>query len=119
VLGRYGLYMMWFSVLLSGPGTLGVAIVYAIRPAERKLAFMRPLSLASIFSAIGSLAAGMATVLHGAAATPAWALGTVEGPGNVGRLLMGCAETLVPVFVTFGLLAVAWLVVALGLRRQA
>ena len=118
MLGRYGIYMMWFSVLLSGPGVLAVAIAYAIRPTERKLALMRPLSLASIFAAIGSLTAGMATVLHGAAATPAWSLGTADQPGNVGRLLMGCAETLVPVFATFGLLAVAWLVVALGMRRQ-
>ena len=117
MLGDYGLYMMWFSVLLSGPGTLGVAVVYAIRPTERTLAFMRPLSLASIFAAIGSLTAGMATVLHGAAATT-WSLGTAGQPGNMGRLLMGSAETLVPVFVTFGLLAVAWLVVALGMRRQ-
>ena len=111
--------MLWFSVLLSGPGTLGVAVAYAVRPTERTLAFMRPLSLASIFAAMGSLTAGMATVLHGAAATPAWSLGTPEQPGNVGRLLMGCAEALVPVFVTFGLLAVAWLVVTLGMRRQA
>jgi hypothetical protein len=31
---------------------------------------------------------------------------------------MGSSETLVPVFVTFGLLSVAWLVAAIGMMRQ-
>ena len=69
---------------------------------------MRPLSLASIFAALASLTAGWATVLQGAAATPAW---TANG---VGRLLMGSAQTLIPVFVTFAFLSVAWLFVAIG-----
>lgn len=107
-----GLYLMWFAVLVSGVGAFGVSLAYAISPTERKLALMRPLSLASIFSAIGSLTAGWATVLKGAAVTTAW------GAESVRNLLLGAAETLIPVFVAFGFLAVAWLLVAVGMRRR-
>lgn len=107
-----GIYMMWFAVAVSGIGAFAVAISFAWRPTEGKLMFMRPLSLASVFSAIGSLTAAMATILKGAAATGTWAAGSVS------RLLLGCAEALIPMFVTFSFLAVAWLLVAVGQRRQ-
>src|SRR3954471_5556426 len=105
------IYMMWFAVAVSGVGAFGTALSYAVRPAERKLALMRPLSLASIFAAIGSLTAGIATILKGAAATGTWS------PKGLAALLEGCAETLIPIFVAFGFLAVAWLLVAVGARR--
>ena len=104
--------MMWFAVVVSGLGAFGVAVAYAHRPTERKLMLMRPLSLASVFSAIGSLTAGMATILKGAAATGNW------GGHAFSNLLFGCAEALIPMFVAFSFLAVAWLLVAVGMRRQ-
>ncbi len=107
-----GIYMMWFAVAVSGLGAFGVAAAYAYRPTERKLMLMRPLSLASVFSAIGSLTAGGATILKGAAATGDW------GAHAVSRLLLGGAEALIPVFVAFSFLAVAWLLVAVGMRRH-
>jgi hypothetical protein len=107
-----GLYLMWFAVLVSGVGAFGVGMVYAVRPTERGLLLMRPLSLASIFAAVGSLTAGWATVLEGAAATPAWNVAAI------GQFLTGVSETLIPVFAAFGFLAVAWLLVAIGMRRQ-
>ena len=109
---RLGIYMMWFAVVVSGLGAFCVAAAYAWRPSERKLMLMRPLSLASVFSAIGSLTAGMAAILKGAAATGTWSA------GSVARLLYGCAEALIPMFVTFSFLAVAWLLVTVGMRRQ-
>ena len=59
-----GIYMMWFAALVSGFGALGMSIAYVIRPTERKLALMRPLSLASIFAAVCSFTHGLATVLR-------------------------------------------------------
>jgi hypothetical protein len=107
-----GIYMMWFAVVVSGLGAFGVAVAYARRPTERKLMLMRPLSLASVFSAIGSLTAGMATILKGVAASGDWG-------GHVpSAVFRGCAEALVPVFVAFSFLAVAWVLVAVGMRRQ-
>jgi hypothetical protein len=73
---------------------------------------MRPLSLASVFSAIGSLTAGMATILKGVAASRDFA-------GHIPpAVFLGCAEALIPMFAAFSFLAVAWLLVAVGMRRQ-
>jgi len=115
------IYVMGFVILVSGVGAFGTAVAYAIRPTERKLALMRPLSLASIFAALCSFAGGVATVLEGIAATLDLVphAGTVDlGPQSLGRILLGFRETIVPLFVAFAFLAVAWLLVALGMRRQ-
>ena len=107
-----GIYVMGFVILVSGVGAFGTAVAYAIRPTERKLALMRPLSLAAIFAALCSCAGGVATVLQGIAVT------VDLGPQSVGRILMGFRETIIPLFVAFAFLSVAWLLVALGMRRQ-
>jgi hypothetical protein len=105
----FGIYLMWFAVFASGVGGLGIAILYVIRPTEGKLALMRPCSLAAIFSAVASAAAGGAAVLRGLA---------FSGPNpNMSNVMMGWAETLVPIYVAFSFLGVAWLLVAVGLRR--
>lgn len=96
--------------LFLGFGPLAVAIVYAYRPSDRPLALLRPLSLASIFGAIAGLTAGLTTVLMGLAATP---------PGNISRAVYaGLSEALVPALVNFGLLAVSWVLVTLGMLRR-
>ena len=91
---------------------LPMAIAYVLQPSERRLALMRPLSLAGIFAAITSTALGFINVLVG--------LGkrgfTVE---TYTITAIGSAEALVPVFVGFGCLTVAWLLVAAGMGRQA
>ena len=56
--------------LLVGFGPLGLAIVYVLRPAERTLAIMRPVSLAAIFAGICGLVAGLIAVLMGVANGP-------------------------------------------------
>ena len=96
--------------LLVGFGPPVLAILYVIRPAERMLVIMRPVSLAAIFAAICGLAAGwMAGLVHIAA--------TLPGPVNVSSVYVGLAESLVAPFFNFGLLAVAWLLVAIGMVR--
>ncbi len=105
-----GIYMMWFAVLVAGFGAFGMGVAYAVRPTERKLALMRPLSLASIFAAICSFTHGMATVLRGLAAS---------GPGvDMAAVYRGISDTLIPLFVANAFLAVAWLLVTVGMRRQ-
>lgn len=95
-----------------GVGTFVLALTYLVRPTERRLAFMKPVSLASIFGAVSSFAMGGAMVLKGVAATPPAQL-------DMARVYMGMSETFVPVFVTFGLLAGAWLLVAAGMLRRS
>jgi hypothetical protein len=85
--------------------------VYAIRPTEARLALMRPLSLAGLFAALNEFVLGLINMLR------------VSAESNVplasSAQLMGLAEAFVPLFVAFGALTVGWLLVALGLRRQA
>jgi hypothetical protein len=91
----------------------GLAVAYVFRPTEQKLLLMRPLSLAAIFATVSGMLGGWITVLGGMAANPGGHLPTAG-------LYMGIAESLTVGFVSFGLLAAAWMLVAVGgLRRHA
>ena len=90
---------------------LVMGITYAIRPSEGRLALMRPLSLAGIFSALTGFCLGLINVLVGIQNSASLA--------NNGVWMVGLAEALVSLFVGFGCLTVGWLCVALGMRRQA
>ena len=92
-------------------GVFGVAASYAIQPTERKLALMRPFSLAAIFGTLSAVPAGWALVLAGLAATP-------EGHIDTQSFYMGLAETLMVGFVCFGFLSAAWVLVAVGMMRR-
>lgn len=92
--------------------TVAVALAYAIRPNERRLALLRPLSLATIFSSLCSFTVGIATILTGMAP----AAGELSAK-SWGQIAMGTAETFTPLFGAFGCLAVAWLFAAIGMRR--
>lgn len=107
-----GIYLMGFVILVAGIGALGTSIAYAVRPSESTLALMRPLSNASICAAVCSTSVGVATALKGAA--------DADGSADAMRaMIAGLSESCVPLFVAFAFLAVAWTLVALGIRRQA
>jgi hypothetical protein len=90
---------------------LVMAIAYVVRPTERRLALMRPLSLAGLFAALTGTVLGFINVLVG--------LGkrgfTVE---MYAITAIGSAEALVPLFLGFANLTVAWLMIAAGMGRQ-
>lgn len=87
-----------------------LGIIYAICPNEARLALMRPLSLAGIFSSLCGFTTGLINVLVG--------LSTTAGAWVGGNAVVGLAEAAVSLLVGFGYLAIAWLCVAVGLRRQ-
>jgi hypothetical protein len=88
-----------------------MAVIYAIRPTERHLALMRPLSLAGLFGAIAGGVLGLINSLR--------FLFSRDLTAESYRLLtIGAAESLVPMFVGFACFAVAWLLVAVGMGRQ-
>lgn len=106
-------------VAIVGLAALVTAIRLAIRPTERGLAILRPLSATTTFAALTAFLLGitnsLAAVTHKleaardpAATAEAWRV-----------FLAGLAEATVPLIVAFALLAVAWLLAAVGLRRQA
>jgi hypothetical protein len=109
MLREAGLFALLTLVL--GLVPLGMAIVYAIRPTEKHLALMRPLSLVGLFAAITGTVLGFINVLR-----PIW---TRElNPETYRIMAVGAAESLVPVFVGFASLTVAWLLVAIGMGRR-
>jgi hypothetical protein len=96
-----------------------VAIRFAFRPAERTLAILRALCAAAVFSDLAASALGLANAFIGlkfAAERVGGNLGAVT-PVNV--LLGGVTEALAGSALGFAVVAVAWLLVAVGLRRQA
>ena len=106
-------------VAIVGLAALWTAVRFAIRPTEHGLAVLRPLSAATSFAALSALVLGVTTALVNviqkleaagdpAATAAAWRL-----------FLAGLAEATVPLGVAFAVLAVAWLLAAVGLRRQA
>ena len=109
MLGQVSIFALLTVVIGFVP--LVMAIVYVVKPTERRLALMRPLSLAGIFAALSGVIAGVINILRGIAATSEFSVGTF------GRIAMGFSEALIPIFVGFGCLTAAWLLVAIGMRR--
>jgi hypothetical protein len=96
--------------LIVGFVPLVMAVVYVFRPTERHLALMRPLSLAGLFASVCGAVLGFINVLR-----LVW---TRDLTGETYRVMAtGAAESLVPVFVGFGCLTAAWLLVAVGMGR--
>lgn len=91
---------------------LFVAILFAARPTASRLELMRPVSLAAIFSAICGMCLSVANSLIGITRHAHDADLTVYAAQVF-------AESVIPAFVSFSLLTAAWLVVAIGMRRQA
>jgi len=88
-----------------------VAAGYAVWPSERKLALMRPISLASIFAGIGGVTLGVVVTLRGIAERGVSITSTAA--------VMGLAESLVPMLIACQSLTAAWLLVVVGMRRQS
>jgi hypothetical protein len=72
---------------------------------------MRPLSLAGIFAAVCSLLVGLVNPLRALANLQAY------DPQSFRVAFVVFAEAVVPTFVAFACLTVAWLCVAMGMRK--
>ena len=82
---------------------------YLFRPSEQRLAMMRPLSLAGIFAGLNGASLGAINTLRGL-----W----LEPPRDGRIIWIGTAESIVPLYVSFSCLMLAWLLVAAGMRRR-
>ena len=108
VIKNWGIVALLGSLVCAAPMVVAAAFVY--RPSERLLALMRPLSLAAVFTAISNTMLGFVNSLHYISSRPA--------PVSVNVIAAQLAETILVPFVSFGCLAVAWLFVAIGMRRH-
>lgn len=103
----------WFALFSLAVDALPLiaAAVYVLRPTEGRLALMRPLSLAALFSAFAGTASGIVMILQGIAATPTMT------PAGWSRVAGGASEALVAVVFGLTCLTAAWLLVAAGMWR--
>jgi len=113
--------LFWFFPII-GLLTLAQAVRFAFRPAERTLAFLRPLTAATIASALAAVLLGAANALTGLK----WAMERAVGAGqpassavNAPAILGGSIESLAALAACSAVLTVVWVLVAVGLRRQA
>lgn len=106
-----GLAFLAFTIVV-GLCAVGTGISFATRPAETKLALLRPLCLAVILAAASSIAVGLATTFSVAAA------GWGTDRATPAMLFAGLAEAMVVPAAGLALAAIAWLFVAVGMRRQ-
>jgi hypothetical protein len=98
-------------LLLLGLTALGVGVSVAVRPSERRFALLRPLTWATVFATLSAICGGLSATMAHLAAVPA---GTETSPAA----WAGLAEAMVTGVFGFGVLAVAWGLAAVGLRRQ-
>lgn len=89
---------------------IGAGLAYLVAPTERRLALVRPISLASLFSGLAGLMLGLINMLKGV-----W---DAQQAVNWRIVAVGGAESLVPLTLAFGALTFAWLCVAVGMRRS-
>ena len=86
-------------------------LAYLIWPSEQRLAFMRPLSLASLFAGLSGLCLGLINILR-----YYW---MTESEISMRIMAVGVAESLVSLLLAFGSLTFAWLCVAVRFWRPA
>ena len=89
---------------------VAAGLYYVVSPSERKLALMRPISLAALFAGLAGLMLGFINVLKGIWSAEA------DVPWRI--IAVGAAESMVPLTLAFGTLTFAWLCVAIGMRRH-
>ncbi|HLU65779.1 MAG TPA: hypothetical protein VKZ63_05860 [Kofleriaceae bacterium] len=104
-------FVLFFSIL-----ALAAAVQMARRPDRSTLALLRGITVGTVFSSLAGVLSGIASTLHVA--------GDPERVAQLGGeipwyrvLVIGLGESMACGILGFGLLAVAWLIASLGLRR--
>ena len=105
---------MWV-VLLFGLIALVAAGLFAFRPDERKIAFIRAMSAATTFAVLSGVASDIGAVMHKVPQHPEWS----KSPELHLIVMMGIGESMAPAILGFTLLALVWMVAAVGVRRLA
>jgi hypothetical protein len=107
--GGFGMY----QVSVFGLSVLIAALRFAVRPDERQIPFVRAMTVASLLSIAMAVTSDIATVCW---SVPKLSHALADWPEF---LLIGTFESLTPAILGFGLLSLAWLAQAVGVRRLA
>ena len=98
-------------LLVLGLAVLGVGILSAVSPLQRRLEMLRVLTWAVVFASVSAILSGLSITAVNLARAPLT-------PELAQSGWAGVAEAGVPGIFGFGMLAVAWGLAAIGLRRQ-
>ena len=104
---------VWF-ILLFGLSALVAAALFVRRPEDSKLGFLRAMSWAQVFTMIAGFAGGVAQSIESLHTLPP--ARRVDWPLY---FLFGTGEALANVILGATLLALAWFITAIGMRRLA
>lgn len=106
-----GGYTTWLLLLL-GAVLLVAAIRFLRGPTPRRLAFLRALSVAYVLFTLGGVATNVTVVL--------WGVTRNRPPGQgleLDALIQGLGEAITPIGVGFTILAMIWVLIAIGVRK--
>lgn len=109
----------FFFAAIVGLATLATATHFAFRPAEKTLSVLRPLCAATAFSSLAAFLLGVANGLVALSRALERAADSAAAARVWRTFLGGLAESPAALILAFAILSVSWLLVAVGLRRQA
>lgn len=89
--------------------SVGLGVSMAIKPSQRHYEMLHPTSLGTVFASLSAVLSGLCNVTI--------RLAEPSSSYPVGHAWAGVSEALVPGMFGLGLLAVAWGLAAIGLRR--
>ena len=108
-----GGHSMWL-VLLFGILTLGAATMFAFRPEDNRLGFVRGMTLATVFVVLGGTADALAATFRKVVETPDWHQGS-----DIALVPMaGISESMSAAILGSSMLGLAWLITAAGCLRR-
>jgi hypothetical protein len=93
--------------------SVGLGVSLAIRPSQRRHELLRPVSWGTVFASVSGVLSGLGAVTVRLAEPSS----SVPAAEVVRHAWAGVSEALVPGMFGFGLLAVAWGLAAIGLRK--
>ena len=109
---RAGGYAMWI-VLLFGGITMTAAVMFALRPEEGRLGYIRGMSTATVYAILSGVAADLGATFHHVAQREEWH----QYPDIVLATMVGLGESMSPAILGFTMLGIVWFVTAIGVRR--
>jgi hypothetical protein len=101
-----------FVLLILLAVLLVVAVQFARNASAHRLSIIRALTTAVTFCTIGGVASDLAAVGYHVSHNPDWLKDALP------NVLAGFAESMAPAVLAFPLLAIAWILVAFGVRRM-
>ena len=103
--------IMALASMFVGVLPMVLSFLYLAAPTEQRLAQLRTLSLATVFSSVSGAALGLINELR--------FISRMTEPTFNQMVAQGFAESLMTLFFGFGCLTVTWLCVTIGMWRRA